>query len=60
MKKNFLILFFFFFYQVSFANMIITNFDEKIKLTNYGREAETRVKVRISLDDNNKYYKDKF
>lgn len=58
MKKNFLILFFFFFYQVSFANMIITNFDEKIKLTNYGREVETRVKVRISLDDNNKYYKE--
>lgn len=58
MKKTLIFISLFFLCNISFADMIITNFDEKVNFTDYGREAETRMKVRISLDDNNKYYKE--
>ena len=38
--------------------MIITNFNEKINFTDYGREVETSIKIRISLESNNQYYKE--
>ena len=53
---SFIILFFA--YQNAFANMIITDFNEKINFTDYGREVETSIKIRISLKSNNQYYKE--
>lgn len=57
--KNFLVLIIFFLISHNvFANVIITNYDEKVAFTNYGREVETRVKIKVQFDDVNKYFKE--
>ena len=57
--KNFLVLIIFFLISHNvFANIIITNYDEKVEFTNYGREVETRVKIKVQFDDVNKYFKE--
>lgn len=57
--KNFLVLIIFFLISNNvFANIIITNYDEKVAFTNYGREVETRVKIKVQFDDVNKYFKE--
>lgn len=48
----------FFLYQNVFADMTITDFNEKITFTDYGREVETSIKVKISLESINQYYRE--
>lgn len=41
--------------KVAFADVVVTNFDENVKFTDFGREVSVKIKVRIEADRNTYY-----
>ena len=54
MKRIFYLLIIFFISNSSFANIVITKFDQHIKFTDFGREVSVKMSVRVEAEKN--YY----